>query len=645
MLEFLILNSYLKVNKLISRMRGLTMDDDKILRLIELARKSVSLGYKDEAIKSYSVAVKLSGNSIPSLLIEAGLYIFENNGDYKIAYEMWINAYRQEFEQDYILNLLTNAFYTPNEAKLIDRYNKNIRLLKNYEYIFSKDFPDFKDLQIMFYPYDENIFFLYDKYNRTFNELINIQEKNTEDLFYDLSSQLLIREKYSQYDLQYLVDNVRKSEDFGGDNHIYLYYESYEEFCSYMQIIDFTKLCKDKKIVLIFGEDQLEKYYPLDFKNMYNIDYEKIRPQKLRIEEIKRMVLYCEIACSGMTFILPVLNKNPCIHAFDGLYFHRELIKNNKIEAFTKWMSEIEKNTDIEQLISELEYYSSTLYDKEKNLFINQVKEICRNNTTLTPKEFFIAVFIAKFYCEEEEYCERITPTILYEPHALPKRASIYLNLVNSFEYGIMFNAWRDPIQRFASNIRWGALNSGPGAPGFVAFGEYTYYSNIISTNPNKCYSCRFEDAKLKPIETFKSICRVFGVPFYDYMINKEENISDYVRIILEEKSVDKKVFDTAAVKRNIDHILSDFDQLRLKMLFSPMLKYFGYEYFDFEYYKLTNEQVVELFKFPFKFEDTNKYDYNFDVKILRKNMFNVMEQVFLEKQFEKMNYPILIKP
>ena len=50
---------------------------------------------------------------------------------------------------------------------------------------------------------------------------------------------MLAADVYSQYQLEYLNDSVRKSSGWGGRNHIYLHYTDWAVFCSHLQCLSF----------------------------------------------------------------------------------------------------------------------------------------------------------------------------------------------------------------------------------------------------------------------------------------------------------------------------------------------------------------------------------------------------------------------
>ena len=83
-----------------------------------------------------------------------------------------------------------------------------------------------------------------------FGDYLNFRhEVISRNFFRDLEKPILAADVFSQYELEYLNDNVRKSEWVARENHIYLHYTSWPVFCAYLQVLDLQVLLKDKKIV------------------------------------------------------------------------------------------------------------------------------------------------------------------------------------------------------------------------------------------------------------------------------------------------------------------------------------------------------------------------------------------------------------
>ena len=76
---------------------------------------------------------------------------------------------------------------------------------------------------------------------------------NTHPFFRDLSKPLLIMDEMNSYHWEYLMDNVRASEDYGADNHIYMHYATEELFCLLLQVVDITPYLASEKFVVSWG--------------------------------------------------------------------------------------------------------------------------------------------------------------------------------------------------------------------------------------------------------------------------------------------------------------------------------------------------------------------------------------------------------
>ena len=222
------------------------------MQTLEIARKFAALGETNEACKAYKLALNECQNKEPATEFECALNIlqFGRGEDYKISYTCLRDLYNQGFAQDDILAIMDEAFYQPNVKRLQKRYEKNCKLLSKYPYIFRKDFLAFAELPIIFFPYDDNQYTPYFLQKQKFGDYLNFRhEVISRNFFRDLEKPILAADVFSQYELEYLNDNVRKSEWVARENHIYLHYTSWPVFCAYLQVLDLQVLLKDKKIV------------------------------------------------------------------------------------------------------------------------------------------------------------------------------------------------------------------------------------------------------------------------------------------------------------------------------------------------------------------------------------------------------------
>lgn len=202
----------------------------------------------------------------------AALYLLQFGREYQVAYTVFVDFYQRGFYQEDILTLMTKAFYERNVKLLKTRYDKNCKTLKKYPYLFRGDFPAFEDLPIRFYPYDDRGYRPFDRRERRFEPYVDFNHPVvSRNYFRDLEQPVLAADVFSQYELEYLNDNVRKSEWVGRENHIYLHYTDWTVFCAYLQVLNLRALLPEKKIVFLMEEEIIQ--YPVDFKERFGVDY------------------------------------------------------------------------------------------------------------------------------------------------------------------------------------------------------------------------------------------------------------------------------------------------------------------------------------------------------------------------------------
>lgn len=109
--------------------------------------------------------------------------------------------------------------------------------------------------------------------------------------FQNLDDALKVEDEDNLYNLTFLFDNVRRSEDVAMDNHIYLLYNTWEPLQRVMQVGDLFPILEHEKFVFLVGVNT-HWQYPVDFKGTFGIDYEAMEPQMLRIEEINQICIF-----------------------------------------------------------------------------------------------------------------------------------------------------------------------------------------------------------------------------------------------------------------------------------------------------------------------------------------------------------------
>ena len=108
---------------------------------------------------------------------------------------------------------MLQAFYLPNVEKIKKQYGENCQALEQYPYFFREGFPDFDDLPVLFFPFNEKGYLPFYRNENRFGEYVDFNRPVIDRYFFrDLENPILAADVYSQYQLEYLNDNVRKSE-------------------------------------------------------------------------------------------------------------------------------------------------------------------------------------------------------------------------------------------------------------------------------------------------------------------------------------------------------------------------------------------------------------------------------------------------
>jgi hypothetical protein len=434
------------------------------------------------------------------------------------------------------------------ESKMEMNYFKNKNLLSNYPYLFG-EIPKFRFLQSKTLNMDEEIPYF----------------------FKDLHKPIFIRNLSHPVHIKFLFDNVRASEDVVMDNHIYLYYENEQTFLEMLCQCDLKQLLKQQKFVFLAGK-QNKDIYPIDFREKYGIDYASMKFKPLRANELKRIVIYQGHESSGQDCLFQVSAANRNILSFFCPYPFTLLPKlKNEILKF---------KFDIKDLFYKdrppIDYYS------------------------LSNPEIFR--FISMILYNNKDQRERISPTILFDPHAFSY--SQFGEVYRAFQYRKSVKLIRNPIMRLASITKSKDLSSYLRSNGFrktfwveEAFVPlYNSFSVFGKSDKLNCF--KLESLKKNPMKAAKALCKYFQVPFDRDMLHPEK--FPYIEVI--PSVTGKKVMGFEPTpKRNIFESISKWDLQRLMPIFEPILQYYGYKYK--KYAPLKEEDLRKIYSEPFKFD------------------------------------------
>ncbi len=477
------------------------------------------------------------------------------------------------------MEIMTQAFYLPNVQEQMVRYKKNCAALRKYPYLFRQDFPAFDDLPILFFPLEENSYFPFPLDAQQFEDCVNVCDPVIDrNFFHDLENPILAKDVYSQYQLEYLYDNVRKSEWVGRDNHIYLHYTDWARFCAYLACLDFTALLKVKKFVFLFGEEISR--YPIDFAADFGIDYSRYPVKPITYDEVTRLIWHTQLAThNGGDFFNEIFHQHP------NLLTTESLIYSNLVDELKERKRELIQQTP----------------RGEKG-------KIWR----LSDKDVLIAyLFSREDSCEGLDLHSRICPAVLFQPHfySLEYRVKVYEKrhlstlaseqyealknspMLQGFKYIKTFVPMRRITTSYAATVRFmyqKVLDEqrSEGEKHLMVVDEITnrLQNRSFMIDPaDRLYRdsvlVRFEDAKLNPKATFTALADFLDIPYTHSMTycSGAEGLNP------ESLAGNVRGFDPAAVYKTYDEYANADERALLEYFLRDAYQEYGY---DMLYYK-----------------------------------------------------------
>lgn len=545
---------------------------------MEIGRRMAQLGQKEDAQKAYTVALTKEELS-PMERFEAASYIFFSQGNYKTAYTALVGLYNEShFRQD-IMHLLTQAFYQPNEEELRQRYAANCAALSAYPYCFRRDFPDFDQLPLRFFPFDDQGFLPYDPAEDRFGSYVNFNDPVIDRYFFkDLEKPILAQDVYSQYQLEYLNDTIRKSEWIGRENHIYLHYTDWGRFCAHLPCLDLAPLLAQEKFVFLIG-DQVARY-PIDFAAEYGIDYSQYPVRPIGVQEVNRLIWHTQLSShNGGDFFNEIFYGHPNLMSFESVMFDNisEQIKQTRERFYKHTLG----NMRIHQQLAAIK--RPTEKDFLVTYFLTQpaMSQWLDPNSRIAPALFFQPHFGNIRYqmevAEGDGYC-----ALRSAEYEQIKRSPIF----KGFKYIKTFTPIRRPTTSYAATVRFMVAQLGnPENPLKI---EDAITGRIL----NRSYLrepddrllkdsalVRFEDGKLNPKAIFPVLSAFLDIPYTESMTY----CSSRLGLNPESLKGNARGFDPVTVYRTYDEYANDDERAFLEYFMRDIYQACGY---DFYYYK-----------------------------------------------------------
>ena len=546
---------------------------------IEIARRLAELGQTEEAQATYSLVLQEAAERNPELELEAASYLFFSQGNYQVAYTAFVSLYNRGFYQTELMDLMTQAFYLPNAEDQKKRYARNCAALAKYPYLFREDFPDFEALPVQFFPFNDEGYIPFFKAEHRFGAYVNFNDPVIDRYFFrDLDKPVLARDVFSQYQLEYLNDNVRKSEWVGRENHIYLHYTDWTTFCAYLQCLELRPLLSEKKLVFLM-EGEIEQY-PIDFHTRFGIDYAQYPVRPIGIGEVTRMIWHTQLAAhNGGDFFNEIFYGHPNLLSYESIMFDN--IQKAVAEVKANWRR-------VDWLTPRLR---------------RQLSRIKRP----TDKDFLVALFLDRQDISGSlDHGSRIAPALFFQPHfsnmiydiresELKGAPMLYSEQYEAIRTSPLFHGFRyiktfTPMRRittsYAASVRFMLDREAQGeevkvVPDVLA--ERLVNRSFMVDQWDRLYRdsvlVRFEDGKLNPRATFTALAEFLDLPYTESMTY----CSSRKGIDPESLKGNARGFDPATVYRTYDEFANDEERAFLEYFLRDAYEYYGY---DFHYYQ-----------------------------------------------------------
>lgn len=588
------------------------------MNTIEIARKMAGMGDTAAACQAYTLALHTQEAATPEEQLEAAAHILQYGGDYRISYTWFRDLYNGGHFQEEILPLMSAVFYEPNEKTLRTRYERNCKLLARYPYLFRQDFPAFEDLPIQFFPYDEhNGYIPFYHGTMLFGEFMNVKHPVvSRNFFKDLDKPILADDVYSQYELEYLNDNVRRSEHIGRENHVYLHYTDWPTFCAYLQVLNMRPLLKEKKLVFLI-EDEIAQY-PIDFHERFGIDYSENALKPVGIREINKLIWHTQLSThNGGDFFNEIFDAHPNLLSFTSVMFDN-LEENVKLWKDT--MNQAEGSKEAAQEFSRV-----------NNMTPRVIQELAllRNRND---KDIMVAMFLGNPKISSFlDPASRIVPALFFQPHFsnivydlhVDKKGNTVLDsqqylkacqspLFRGFKYIKTFT----PMRRFTTSH--GATvkfmykmahekeeENGPINVVADAVSQRILNRSFMIDWQDRLYQdsvqVRLEDGKLNPKATFTALAAFLDLPYTETMtycsfMGERDPFSD-----IEGYAAG---FDLSSVYKTYDEYTNDNERCYIEYFLRDAYAYYGY---DFKYY---DGEPMDMDRVKDLISDFSKIDY-----------------------------------
>lgn len=293
------------------------------------------------------------------------------------------------------------------------------------------------------------------------------------------------------------------------------------------------------------------------------------------------LIFYTGIPHSGVTFLFSVLEKNPFISTimlsddfFEYLTKKYSVghTRQNGIAIYENIIGKLSENTDqsfdinkVRDVIREFGEFVCEYPD-----FFDNFCSLTIGKSSITLHDAVVTAFKAKMLSSGKPVDDNTPLAFFFDSHSRFGAALKHKKIIDSFENPKFLTAMRNPLYTTASSIKKGYYINKSVTYNLMKSSFLSALQKYPVEWKNNSHVILFEDEKLFPEKTFRSLCQTFSVPYDEIMLtaNEEGPTSRGYAI---------RGFDTEPVTRKLDDIFSENDMKYLYCIFRRIMDKYGY--------------------------------------------------------------------
>lgn len=360
------------------------------------------------------------------------------------------------------------------------------------------------------------------------------------------------------------------------------------------------------------------------------LEIEKNKQNKYIKQEIipKKIVLGSIDANNGNKFFMGVLDGHPSI-----LMIHYSALNTNLFWICIRLS--MEKKQNILKLfwnICETEGdWGDTLHNPKA--FNEKMEQLLTLGEEFTSQELFVMLHISYMNMNGRNITkEELKEVIIYwEPHfvdtAILEDFAKWL-AAEELRCNIV-NVIRDKIISNGGRVKWSMIYKG-----IKSTNAYHFSLNALPAESKEYQWCdrlivKFEELKCSPLKVLAEICAKWDIKWSDTFLittfnGKKDSYNNGERLVSD--------YDIRPVYNMNEKYLSEFDRIRMMIIYAPWQKKYGYPYLNISMF--TRRQLQEMFLKSFRFESQVEFQ---DEKLEREFKIGLYQKIRYNLQMVRM--------